>query len=137
MAKPYITKDRVVIKIRLKNILHTDINYYKLYESISNTNKLINLGYLFMRSFMLHVIENNNNKNKIKISEPVFNIDFIRLSFSVISNDIKLKKGRPFNEQKDAYLNILSHYFKNFKQQTDADIIKSTKLSVQQLLLLI
>ena len=124
-----ITKDRVVIKIRLKNILHTDINYSKLYKSISDTNKLINLGYLFTRSFMLHVIENNNKKNCIKIPEPVFNIDFIRLAFNVISCDEQSKRGRPFNGKKNVYKKILQDYFIIFRIKTDATFIKATNLS--------
>ena len=123
---------RICIKVRLKNILE-DVNivdYSKLTNAITNSNALINNGCLFMRSFILYIIENNNDNNKLKIIEPIINIDFIRLAFSVISNDNTPKKGAPFSKEKQVNLEILQKFFTNiFCNETKMDIINATNLS--------
>jgi len=118
------TEKRVTIKLKLEKIFKNDVNYNKLNDIITNANKLINIGYLFMRSFMLYTIENRS-----KISKPKFDVDFIRLTFSVISNDNQSKKGRPFNKDKEPYLNILQTYFKIFRMYTKINTIPATNFS--------
>ena len=121
--------DYTVIKVKLKQILKNGTNYSKLFEAITRSNELITLGYMFMRSFILYVIENNEIPEKEKITEPKLNINFIRLAFSVISNDNTPKKGRPFDAEKKDGLDVLREYFVVFTNKTGAKFINATNLS--------
>lgn len=115
---------RIAIKIKLEDILKEDVAYDKLYGAIKNVNELVNMGYLFIRSFIVYAIENNAQICKLK-----FDVDLIRLAFSVISNDTNAKKGRPFNSNKQTRLSILQKYFTIFRLYTKIDVIPATTLS--------
>ena len=112
---------RNVIKLKLDNILNKTIDYTKLFNAISNANQIIDMGYMFIRAFLLFAIENDK---LIK-----FNVDFIKLAFNVISCP-EIKKGRPFNPDKSTDLDVLQNYFETkFKPKTNVNIISATNLS--------
>lgn len=105
---------RIAIKVPLKKILYDKDHYYdKLYDAIKNTNNIVTYGTFFIRSYILHSIENNVN--------ITINKEFIKVSFKVISNvDITNAQGKPiknmnlYNAIKDYYDNIYSiHVPKN------------------------
>jgi hypothetical protein len=102
----YRSHDRIAIKVRLKKIMNDGVSYSKLYRVISDTNNLISNGYLFMRSFFLHVFENINSKKYKNISKLQFNQDFIKKTFSILNSDDKPKKGRPFNDEAENVLGL-------------------------------
>ena len=54
-----MNNERCVVKLKLNKILKNGTDYTKFYESINNSNKLVNIGYLFMRLFIMHTINNN------------------------------------------------------------------------------
>ena len=115
---------RNVIKLKLDAILNKNIDNSKLFKAITNANRLIDMGYMFIRAFLLFAIEND----KI-IKTPKIDADFINLAFSVISSP-EIKRGRPFNADKSPYLNVLQDYFVNkFKPKTNVNIIPATNLS--------
>ena len=118
----------ISIKVKLEKLLWKKMNYDNLYDAITRTNILIDNLSLFIRSYILYVIEYNKN-NEEKISEPIVDIDFIRIAFSIISNDDSPKKGRPFNENKTYLLNQLKTYFAIFKEKTNMEITNANKLS--------
>jgi hypothetical protein len=125
----YIMKNinRATIKVKLKDILKDDKDYTCLFKAINNSNKLINIGYLFIRSFILYIIENNNTC-KFKIEEPTIDIAFIGRAFSVISTDAdSKKKGRPFKE--DTMLDILKDFYNKFKINTDISVLNVNNIS--------
>lgn len=120
---------RCVVKIKLKDICKSNINYEVLHNSIKNVNQIINIGSLFMRSYILYILENNKDKKKTKINEPIINIHFIRNAISVIMIDDKPKKGRPFNKEKDQLIQNLKNYFELFKSKTSIKPIVVTNIS--------
>ena len=124
-----MNNSRCVIKVKKKKIERDTINYSKFNKAIDITNDIINLGGLFMRSYVLYIIENNNNPEKTKISEPIINNNFIRNSFSVIMIDNLPKKGRPFNEEKHELIKNLKLYFDIFKKETGIKSIVATNIS--------
>ena len=120
---------RCVVKVRKKDIEKPNINYTKANKLIVVSNKIISVGGLFIRSYILYVIENNNDPNKIKITEPIIDTEFIGASFSVIMIDDSPKKGRPFNEEKNELLNNLKKYFVIFRKETGIKPIVATNIS--------
>jgi len=130
---------RATVKVRLKEILRNNVDYSKLNGIINDVNKLISLGYLFMRSYILYVIEHNKKSNLTKIEEPVINKNFIRTIFNVIMtkntykctqlseilNDRIIKKGRPSksNQKQEILIENLNAYFRLFQSLTDAEAI--------------
>ena len=116
-----MNNDRSVVKIKLKKILYKHNNYYKLMRSIDNSNRLINIGCLFIRSFILYIIE-----KKIDYT-PVINIDFVRIAFSVLT--LETNKGRPYNDDKQQLINLLSNYRDIFLKETSINLINSANLS--------
>ena len=87
-------KERTTIKVRLTDILYDDIDYSNLFKCIDNSNLMITNGHLFMRSYILYIIENNEStKNIMKIKEPFIDVKFIRLVFSVLNSSL-IKKGK-------------------------------------------
>lgn len=119
---------RSTIKVKLKKILHSDIDYSNFYNIVTRTNEIINCGYMFIRSFLLHVIEHNNSM-KNKISEPKINIEFIRLAFSVISAEEKKGGGAPFKQEKQELIDKLTKFFQNYKIDTDTKSYSALNLS--------
>lgn len=117
------------MKVRLKKILYDNIDYTQLFNAINSTNNVTHIGFLFIRSFILHVIENNNTAGKPKIVEPSIDIEFIRCVFSVICSTQKPKRGRRFNEDKDTQIRDLLNYWNIFKIQTNMETISSETLS--------
>jgi hypothetical protein len=115
-----ITK-RTVIKLKLQKILYKHLDYSNLFNAIYNSNKLINIGYLFIRSFILYTIEKNTQYI------PIINIDFIRITFNVIS--LESNKGRPYNDEKQQLINILSEYRDIFFKETSINYVDATNTS--------
>jgi len=96
-------------------------------KAITNANRVINIGYLFMRGYILHIIENNGGQTPIE--EPVINGDFIRSAFSVCASDDQPKKGRPFNKEMNSLLYNFKQYFEIFKENTNYQAQKSSCIS--------
>ena len=120
-----MTDNRTVIKVKLKNILRNDIDYTNLYNSINRANNIRNIGYLFIRSFILYTIE--NTKYDLDI-----NIEFIRRAFSVLTTKEGTKKGRPFNnttKTKIDIIQLLRQYFNIFSLEANIQIIDASNLS--------
>ena len=117
------------LKLPIKDILKKEIKYKPLFDIIKSVNELITIGYLFMRSYILYVIDTNKTA-KEKIDEPIINLDFIKLSFSVILVDENSKKkGRPFDKNKQKMYDQLKKYFKMWQKNTGYDIINISKIS--------
>ena len=115
---------RVVVKVKLKDILNENIDNTKLFKAISNANQIIDLGYMFIRAFLLYAIENDK-----VIEVPIVDTDFIKIAFSVICCP-KIKKGRPFDASKTPYMSILKNYYETkFKPKTNVDTLSATNLS--------
>ena len=106
---------RIVVKVKFDKLKRNDIDYSDFYKCIESTNQLIHIGYLFIRSYFLHLFENTTN------NEPSFNIDFIRLAFSVISFDGIHKRGRPFDENKNIIVRSINDYYDIFRFQTKVE----------------
>ena len=51
----------ISIKVKLEKLLWKKMNYDNLYDAITRTNILIDNGSLFIRSYILYVIEYNKN----------------------------------------------------------------------------
>jgi len=115
---------RAVIKVKLKDILNENIDNTKLFKAISNANNIIDIGYMFIRAFLLYAIENDK-----VIQNPKINTDFIKMAFSIICCP-ETKHGRPFDASKTPYLSILKNYYETiFKPKTNVNTLSATNLS--------
>lgn len=117
-----VENERSVIKVKLNKLLYDHMNYSNLYKCINNSNEIIHNGYLFMRSFILYVIEKNRHKKCIE--EPTINKEFIRIAFKVLNTTNN--KGRPVNND---YIDILKDYKEIFINGTNCKQIDMTNLS--------
>jgi hypothetical protein len=123
-------KLRSVVKVRLRKILYkTKTDYNCLFNSITNVNNILNIGYLFIRAYVLYVIENNSDELKQKIIEPHIDIDFIRASIAILLSNENAKKGRPFNDNKTQLINNLKSFFDIFKADIKFEPFNSTNVS--------
>jgi len=112
-----VDKPRTVIKVRLKEIYRKNINYQNFHVKIKEVNELINVAYLFMRSFVLYAIENNIDFQ--------INTKFIKSVFKIlITNN---KKGKPIKNKKD--LEVLITYLETFKKVIDYQEITISNIS--------
>jgi len=155
-SKPIENKsDRTVIKTRMEYIIKNIETTQKLNTIINNTNSIINIAQLFMRSFILYNIEQ-------KIQWKGINEDFIRMSFAAISctinddqendkpendesendependependkpeNKNNKRKGRKFNDDKQEQLAILNNFFDKFSSDTGIKRINISNIS--------
>jgi hypothetical protein len=128
---------RATIKVKLEDILFkNNINYDNFRTTISKVNKIIFVGYMFIRSFILYCIESE---------QPAFTIDekFIRIAFSHIcaykKKKVKVKKEKNYETKKekekitinniDDYVKVLiKDYFKIFKKMTGFIPIEVSKV---------
>lgn len=118
---------RKTVKVKLKTIFQDNLNYDPLFKAVTSSNLLITNTYFFMRAYILYILENNSS-NASKITEPTINIDFIKLSFNVCS-DNSSKKGRPFDEHKKEQLKLLDNFLQIYKEKTSFKQIKVTNIS--------
>ena len=114
--------ERKVIKVKLKDILHFDTDYSYFFKCIDDSNKLITEGCFFIRSFIIHMIDNNYDI-------PFFNIEFIRLAFSILANFGFQKKGRPFNDNTQKMADKLNEFLFIFIQNTSIQAYKYKNVS--------
>jgi len=75
------------IKCKLKDILKEGINYDYLHNIIDRANKITTLCYLFIRSYLLFLYEQDRERDF-----PIINIAFIKMAFKALS---KIPKGGP------------------------------------------
>ena len=129
--------NRSTVKVRLKNILQGNIDYSCFFDCISRANKWINNGYLFLRAYLLYILEQNEitlipisiwilkwlyinqiifitvpiknwNRYKKKIGEPQINKKFINCVFKTLLDETLIKGGRKNeNESKNIKKPIL------------------------------
>ena len=111
---------RKTIKVKFKKIKHPHIDYRFFNKCIIDANKIVHAGYLFLRSYLLYIIEND-------LTEPIINVPFIRMVFSVVTTNTNKKLGRPYNNR-DEYNNLLK-YFQIFRSETSYESIDATRLS--------
>lgn len=111
--------ERVTIKCRLSSFYSnpSDKSEDILYKSIDNVNSIIEIGCLFMKGFILHTLENENNGDKILLENIQINVDFINIAFSVITKS-ENKGGCPFSKEKQNLINILTKYYDIFYEKT-------------------
>ena len=112
---------RTVIKVKINKILKKNIAYFGFFDIINRSNKLVNIGYLFIRSFILYSIENNI------MDIPKINIDFVRMAINVLS--LETKKGRPYNKEKQRHLQLLKEFRDKFFEETSINYVDATNLS--------
>lgn len=120
---------RSTVKVRFRKLKYSTRDYTNLIDSIKLANHIIYVGYMFIRSYVLYIIENNSDDFKQIIEEPIINVNFIRAALSVITLDDNAKKGRPFNNDKTTMINNLTNYFKEFKIITDIESINAKNVS--------
>ncbi len=95
-------KIRVVITVRQTEILRSVVDYTKLFAAIVNANEIISVASLFLRSYLLYVLEHNIDNPKKQMEEPKISVDFIGAVFSVLMTpEDGEKKGRPFDPDKN------------------------------------
>jgi len=112
-----VDKPRTVIKVRLKEIYRININYQNFHVKIKEVNELINVAYLFMRSFVLYAIENNIDFQ--------INTKFIKAVFKILIKDNK--RGKPTKDKNN--LKVLRTYLEIFKKETDYQEIIISNIS--------
>ena len=104
---------RKVVKVRLKKLFYGDLKYDYFLKCIHDANQFITNGYLFLRAFIIYLIEN-------KIEEPNINKKFIRfvLNKIILITDEKKKRGPPFSPTYSKYNTHLDKFLLIFKQFT-------------------
>ena len=121
--------NRKTIKLKLSEILIEGAEYGKLFETVKNVNHIINIGYMFIRAYIVYTLQFNHMKKKNKLFEPRINEGFIRNAFKVIMDDKKLKvRGRPTKEANNDMIKSLKEYLTEFKVFGDYEL-KSNKTS--------
>lgn len=107
---------RTTVKVRLKEISSQKV-FDKLQLIVADLTYLIDIAYLFIRSFVLYAIE-----NKIKVN---MTIELLKTAFKVLIEDNN--KG---NKIKDAtQFDLLQAYFRLFSKQTGYTKMKISKVS--------
>ncbi len=109
MKRPPDKNKRCTVKIKLKEIYDTNHKCNLIQETVNNLNELIEIAYLFIKGYILFAIEQN-------IELPNIDEDFIAMAFSVINGNGN--SGRPFNDNKNTHLTLLTLYFSIFSKQT-------------------
>ncbi len=105
MKRPPDKNKRCTVKIKLNDIYNTNL----IQETVNNVNELIEIAYLFIKGYILFSIENG-------MELPNINKDFIAMAFSVING--YGNSGRPFNDDKNTQITLLTFYFSVFSKQT-------------------
>ena len=109
---------RCTIKVRLKSIYTIDNSYDILIKSIKQTNEVLEIGSLFMKSYLIYKFENELEP----INYSIMNVEYIRKVFSVII--LKEGGGRPLKGNNDSELKEMNNYFTIFNKETGIKKIK-------------
>lgn len=93
-------------KVIYKEIPNIDIDYHKIEDAVQRVNKLTDLAYKFLRSFLLYQYEKN---------EPltVLNEGIIKLAFRIFM--IPTKIGRAVSTNNKDYQKFINFYNNHFK----------------------
>ena len=104
------------IKCKFKKILHPNVNYSKLFDCISRTNKITQYCYHFIRYYILNKFEKDEEI-------PEVNVNFVKRVFKVLS---KSSRG-PKNKQS---MNDIHLYLKKFMKYSKMnDLLDAKNLS--------
>jgi hypothetical protein len=111
------------IKTSLKSVLkHQDINLPKINDAIIRANKIVIHTLQFMKLFLLHYYENNNNKL------PIINDEFINSCMKILCNESTT--GRPPKKEiKELKEKLTIFYNEHYKPTTQNDPIDYTYLN--------
>jgi hypothetical protein len=123
MSQKIQKNKRCTIKVRLKSIYTIDKSYDILIKSIKQSNEVLEIGSLFMKSYLIYKFENESNNNVLEhINYPIMNVEYIRKVFSVIM--LKEGGGRPLKCNNDPELKEINEYFNIFKKETGINKLK-------------
>ena len=104
------------IKCRFSSILRKDIDYSKIYDCISRTNNLTSLCMFFIRSYLLHKYELNEDF-------PTFDNKFVRTCIIVVSEKSRGAKVTT------PYFKELTLFFEKFSKDCNMKKINAHNLS--------
>ena len=113
VVDPYVT-----IKTKFTEIKKLDINYDKMYLAIININKIVTIGCMFIKLFIIGILEKN------QYYEPKIDREFIKKSFDVLIEKTKEKKYKNFDNVAE-----LQEYYEQIKDTLNIGQINTKNMS--------